>query len=314
MYLPVVIVLIIGIIIYKLTGGFPSRDEVGDDGDLHQIGTGILDLARRSVPNSQVLRERPRDLGSVLLDLLTQLGMGSEQAHSILSDAGFSARGAGTPSGSQAGGLRVQRGNEETRFALERALLVGIQLARADDDYASVGDEFIDLEALEGKAEAIEMRLFSDNDRGQYVLCQKATLVLQDMLQRETDKNRSDIIRSLLQTFDAKIDTYQEHLSRTMSNVPGQDSMLWGDSRDRRTYYFKMGVTNSLRRSGRLDSLGHLYRYKGVNYDVMEAYDLASQECTQLVAADDLGIDRLLQMGPIEVQSLVQLKLREGGK
>ena len=74
-----------------------------------------------------------------------------------------------------------------------------------------------------------------------------------------------------------------------------------------------MGVTNSLRRSGRLDSLGHLYRCKGVNYDVLEAYDIAAQECTQLVAADNLGIERLLQMGPIEIQSLVLQRLNEGG-
>ena len=313
MYLSILIILVIGIIIFKLTGGARTPVESVDNTDPHEIGSGVLDLAKQSLPDTPVFRENSACLGTVLRDLLTRMGMPEEQALTILWNSGFTASGAVASKGCSSAGLSVQRGREETGFALERALLVGIQVARADDDYAGVADD-LDLAALEQKAEEAEEFLFGGVDREQYVLCQKTALALQDMLHDEGDAVRSEIIKSLLRIFDEKIVSYQKHLSSAMSDVSHQDILLWGDSRDRRTYYFKMGVTNSLRRSGRLVSLGHLYRHKVVNYDVLEAYELAAQECTQLIAADNMGIEKLLQMGPVEIEGLVQQRLREGGQ
>ncbi len=88
--------------------------------------------------------------------------------------------------------------------------------------------------------------------------------------------------------------------------MPEDDRLLWGSSEERRLYYFKMGVTNSLRRSGVLESLGHLYGFQGVNYDVEEAYGLAARECPQLNSAAALGLGRLLSLEPAEVEGLVR--------
>ena len=96
-----------------------------------------------------------------------------------------------------------------------------------------------------------------------------------------------------------------------MNRLPDSDHLLWGDSSDRRRYYFKMGVTNSLRRSGTLESLSHLYRYQGVNYDVEEAYRLAGQDCPQLASAERLDLNQLLALGPSGIQQLVHRGLIE---
>ena len=313
MLLPILIVLVIGLIILKITGIGQTPGATSDDLDLQQIGTGVLELVKRDFPDTIWKDEQRADLGVVLMGLLTRLGFGEDEARALLESSGFSMDGIEFPTETGIGAWRVRSGNEENRFALERALLVGIQMACADDDYAGVGDEFIDLEALESKAEEIELRLFSESDRNQYVLCQKAALVLQDMLQTNPEGPGSETIRVLLQEFDSRIVSYQDRLSGNMEELHEQDVLLWGDSGDRRMYYFKMGVTNSLRRSGRLKSLGHLYRYKGVNYDVLEAFDLAAQECKELAAADHLGIERLLRMGPADVQGLIQQRLYTGG-
>ena len=98
---------------------------------------------------------------------------------------------------------------------------------------------------------------------------------------------------------------------QTMAKVPDPEALQWGDSRTRRVYYFKMGVTHMLRRSGLLESFGHLYRYQGVNYNVEEAYRLAARECPPLALAESLGIDRLIEMGPSEVEGLVRGMLSE---
>ena len=98
-------------------------------------------------------------------------------------------------------------------------------------------------------------------------------------------------------------------MAADMARIPNSDRLMWGDSRDRRHYYFKMGVTNSLRHSGCLQSLGQLYWMRGVNYDVNEAYDLAARECRVLASADLMDLDRLLTLGPGQVRSLVDRAL-----
>lgn len=252
------------------------------------------------------------ELGGVLSELLGRLGIEAEQ---VLVNRGF-AQGAGVKRSDddRTRNLRVFDPAENMMQVVERAFLVGIQLARADDDYAGVGDDHLDLEALVRKAEAIEMDLFGDGKRDRYVFYGKAALALQDMLQDEREAARREVLRGLLEMVDAQIDACQEELDRSLEYMPEPDTLRWGDRRDRQLYYFKMGVTNSLRRSGQLDSLGHLYRYRGVNYDVLEAYDLAAQECPQLFAADVIGIDGLLRLASGEIRALARQSLPEGGR
>ncbi len=251
-------------------------------------------------------------LGSALRELLDRLGIEAEQ---VLVNRGFArAGGAIRTEDEKTRNLKLFDPAEDMIQVVERALLVGIQLARADDDYAGVGDDHLDLEALVRKAEAIEMDLFGDGKRDRYVFYGKAALALQDMLQDEKEAARREVLRGLLEMVDAEINAFQEELDRSMAHVPEPDTLRWGDRRDRQLYYFKMGVTNSLRRSGQLDSLGHLYRYRGVNYDVLEAYDLAAQECPQLFAADVIGIDGLLRLASGEVRALARQALPEGGR
>ena len=96
----------------------------------------------------------------------------------------------------------------------------------------------------------------------------KAAIVLQDMMDEEPRGSRREVLVALLEVFDDRIERLQGEMSEAMERVPEPESLLWGDGRDRRLYYFKLGVTNSLRRSRQLESLAHLYRLKGVNYDV----------------------------------------------
>ena len=66
MFLPVLIVLVIGIILLKLTNGGSAPEESTKETDWDQIGTEVLDLAKRNLSNSLVLRDQPEQLGTVL--------------------------------------------------------------------------------------------------------------------------------------------------------------------------------------------------------------------------------------------------------
>ena len=235
------------------------------------------------------------------------MGISEGEAAQVLRDRGFPipegpVGRAEVPSGLSVVSLR----EDEQREALERAFVVGISLARWDDDYAGVSDEAIDLERLAREAEHTEVRLFGEGRRESLAFYARASLVLQDMAQAERDEERRRTIGAALGSFDDALRDAQQAMADAMARVPDDDVLLWGDSEERRLYYFRMGVTNSLRRSGVLDSLGHLYRFQGVDYDVEEAYGLAARECPQLNSAAALGLKRLLAMGPIEVEGLVR--------
>lgn len=305
-----VIVLLMLAVIFALTRERGTRGREISEGD-DALAEDMADLVIEGRQEFLPAADHPV-LGGVLRELLGRMGIEAEQA---LVDRGF-AHGAGAmrADDEKTRNLSLFDPAEDMMQVVERALLVGIQLARADDDYAGVGDDHLDLEALVRRAEAIEMDLFGDGKRDRYVFFGKAALALQDMLQEEREAARRDVVRGLLEMVDARIDTFQEELDRSMAHVPEPDTLRWGDRRDRQLYYFKMGVTNSLRRSGLLESLGHLYRYRGVNYDVQEAYDLAAQECPQLFAADVIGIDGLLRLASGEVRALARQALEEGGR
>ncbi|MDE3000680.1 MAG: hypothetical protein OXU79_16530 [Gemmatimonadota bacterium] len=305
-----VIVLLMLAVIFTLTrerGTRPGEIPEGDDA----LAADMADLVIEGREDFLPAVSHP-ELSGALRELLDRMGIEAEQ---LLVDRGF-AQGAGAMRADDEGNrdLKVFDPAENMMQVVERALLVGIQLARADDDYAGVGDDHLDLAALERKAEAIEMDLFGDGKRDRYVFYGKAALALQDMLQDEGEAARREVLRGMLEMVDAQINAFQEELDRSMAYIPEPDTLRWGDRRDRQLYYFKMGVTNSLRRSGQSDSLGRLYRYRGVNYDVLEAYDLAAQECPQLFAADVMGIDGLLRMGSGEVRALARRALPEGGR
>ncbi|MCE2439189.1 MAG: hypothetical protein J4F39_07165 [Candidatus Latescibacteria bacterium] len=308
-YLAVIVLLMLAVI-FALTRerGTPDGEiSEGDDALVADVADLVIEGRKEFLPAAS----HPV-LGGVLRELLGRLGIEAEQ---VLVDRGFSQGAVAKHTDEERNrNLRLFDPAEDMMQVVERAMLVGIQLARADDDYAGVGDDHLDLEALVRKAEAIEMDLFGDGKRERYVFYGKAALVLQDMLQDEREAARREVLRGLLEMVDARINAYQEDLERSMAYIPEPDTLRWGDRRDRQLYYFKMGVTNSLRRSGQLESLGHLYRYRGVNYDVLEAYDLAAQECPQLFAADVIGIDGLLQMASGEVRALARQALPEGGR
>ena len=123
-------------------------------------------------------------------------------------------------------------------------------------------------------------------------------------MQVEQDPARKEAILRLLSSFDAELITLQEALSQSMTALPDSEQLSWGDSQDRRMYYFKMGVTNSLRRSGHLSSLGHLYRYRGVNYDVEEAFQMAGEEEPILLQAAGMDFSSLISLGASDVRRL----------
>ena len=315
MLLVLLALLVIVAIILTLTGGVGRRKrDLEATGDEKAIGT-VADVAQRALSRSGegIMSSRGRaQFGGVLLEVMERLGVDRDAALRDLARTDLSPE-ADSADEDRRGHLAVHRGRRAWEPDVERALLVGIQVARFDDDFAGVGDEHADLEMLARRAEAAEIELFGGERRERYALFGKAALALQDMLQGERDAERLDAIRSLLEVLDGEIRTLQDELARSMAAIPAPETLLWGDARDRRLYYFKMGVTNSLRRSGRLESLGHLYRLNGVNYDVEEAYELAATECAPLVLADRLGIDRLLGMGPSDVQGLVSRSLPGGG-
>ncbi len=306
----VLIVLLILVVVFRLTRGKGLRSEVHPEGDealAAEVADMVIDGRQEYLPAAS----HPI-LGGVLRELLGRLGIDAEQ---VLVRRGFTHdAGAMRTNEEKSRNLRVFDPAENMMQIVERALLVGIKVARVDDDYAGVGDDHLDLEALARRAEAIELDLFGEGKRDRYGFYGKAALVLQDMLQDEKEASRREVLRGMLDMVDGQIDAFQAELDRSMEYIPEPDTLRWGDKRDRQLYYFKMGVTNSLRRSGQLDSLGHLYRYRGVNYDVLEAYDLAAQECPQLFAADVIGIDGLLQMGSGEVRALARQALPEGGR
>ncbi len=305
-----VIVLLMLAVIFTLTRERGTRGREIPEGD-DALAADMADLVIEGRKEFLPVASHPV-LEGVLRELMDRLGIEAEQ---VLVNRGF-ARTAGVTRVDDESTriLRVFDPAENMMQVVERAFLVGIQLARADDDYAGVGDDHLDLEALVRKAEAIEMDLFGDGKRDRYVFYGKAALALQDMLQDEREAARREVLRGLLEMVDAQINACQEALDRSMAYVPEPDTLRWGDRRDRQLYYFKMGVTNSLRRSGQLESLGHLYRYRGVNYDVLEAYDLAAQECPQLFAADVIGIDGLLRLASGEVRALARKSLPDGGR
>lgn len=308
-YIAVVVLLMLAVI-FTLTRERGTQSGEVSEGD-DALAADMADLVIEGRTKFLPAASHPV-LGGALRELLDRLGIDAEQ---VLVNRGFAhGPGAIRTNDESTRKLGLFDPAEDMMQIVERALLVGIQLARADDDYAGVGDGHQDLETLVRKAEAIEMDLFGDGKRDRYVIYGKAALVLQDMLQDEREDARREVLRGLLAMVDARINAFQEELERSMAYIPEPDTLRWGDRRDRQLYYFKMGVTNSLRRSGQLESLGKLYRYRGVNYDVLEAYDLAAQECPQLFAADVIGIDGLLQMGTGEVRALAKKALPEGGR
>ena len=306
----VLVVLLVLVVAFGLRRGRGFKSNGNSEGD-EALAAEVADMVIEDREEYLPAGSHPI-LGGVLHELLSRLGIEAEQelvrrgfAHGLdvkRTDAGKSRN------------LRVYDPADDMMHLVERALLVGLQVARADDDYAGVGDDHLDLEALARRAEAIEMDLFGEGRRDRYAFYGKAALALQDMLQDESEAARSEVLRGLLEMVDGQIEAFQAELDRSMAHIPEPDTLTWGDKRDRQLYYFKMGVTNSLRRSGQLESLGHLYRYRGVNYNVQEAYDLAAQECPQLFAADVIGIDGLLRMGSGEVRALARQALPEGGE
>jgi hypothetical protein len=314
MLLVLLALLLIIAIIVSLTGGFGRRtQEPVTTTDEETIGTvrGVAQRALNRADEGAGSRRGRAQFGGVLLEVMERLGVDRGVALRDLAQADLSPEADGAEATRHVS-LAVHRGRAGWQQDVERALLVGIQVARTDDDYAGVGDEIADLETLAQRAEAAEIELFGGERRERYLLYGKAALVLQDMLQGERDGVRLDAIRRLLTVLDEEIRELQDELHRSMASVPPPGTLLWGDTRDRRLYYFKMGVTNSLRRSGSLESLGHLYRLSGVNYDVEEAYELAASECAPLALADRLGIERLIGMGPPDVQGLVNRSLPGG--
>ena len=252
-------------------------------------------------------------LATVLGDLFERLGLTQAQISSQLERLGLPPEGRANHRVAelQPFRLRVSSRGGAVNEALERALLVGIHIGREGDDYARVGDEYADPETLQRKAEAAEEALFGDGRREAYALLGKVTLVLQDMLEASGESERTSTVRNLLRLFGGQMDALQQEMAAAMARVPDSDALRWGDSRDRRRYYFKMGVTNSLRRSNCLESLGRLYWLRGVNFDVTEAFDMAAEECPVLAASHLMDIDRLLALGPSEVRGMVEQSLPE---
>ena len=329
--LSVVLLLVVGIL-YRLTAG--SRlERVSQEMKPGEIPVQVLDLSRQTFPAVDSWLADPArapGTGAILLELMDRLGADPRSALRELRKRGYSG---GSPDlefgndfeSARSPGVRVVSAREDLGSVVERALLVGIQVARIDDDYAGVSDDRrrgapgsppggipMDMIELERRAEKAEMQLFGEGRRQRAALYTKAVIVLQDMRQASgKDRDRSHFIQGLLEGFDRHLERTQEEIDKAMALLPDSGELLWGDGGDRRLYYFKLGVTNALRRSGYLNSLSSLYRLQGVNFDVEEAYDLASEEANPLVLADAIGIERLVAMGPAEVHNLVHRSLSD---
>ena len=249
---------------------------------------------------------RPESVSRVLLDLLIGVGMDPADAEATLRGLGHNVvRQQEEPAAGKGSLTVVSLTGERARAALERALLVGVQLARIDDDYAHVSDDAVAFDALRKRADDVETSLFDDRTRARLDFFSRAVLVLQDRVQSERDAELRRVTAQVLARFDDELTSLQEETSRAMAALPSDpDSLVWGDSEDRRRYYFKMGVTNSLRRSGHMSSLGHLYRFRGVNYDVEEAFQLAGEEEPLLLRAANLEFSALVSLRPPDVRRM----------
>ena len=288
--------------IWWLTG--TSRQQPIEESELKPevVGDALMCLPRSDVSVAD------GDVGTVLVDTLTGLGMGRSEALDAVKAMGYTVSDVKAPEEpkAQKRGLTVlSMGDEHARAALERALLVGIQLARMDDDYAGVSDEADSFEALREKADEVEASLFGDRRRAMLDFYSRAVIVLQDRVQSEPDASKRETAGQVLSRFDDELRKLQNEMAEAMADLPTDgESVQWGDSEDRRRYYFKMGVTNSLRRSGHLKSLGSLYRFRGVNYDVEEAYQIAGEEEPLLIRAANLEFSKLIALAPADVRRL----------
>lgn len=257
----------------------------------------------------------------VITELLWRLGADRQTIGEVLRPLGFeqhpgphaSARepDQGRPA------LRLEHGLD-LQNALEKALVVGITLAAADDDYGHVGEPSqgnADADAmLNRRAEQIESAVFDTRDGAQYEFYAKALLVLQDMLQDTSDEAHKRRILGLSGYFEEQSEVLGQRMDAAISSLrgagPPPDKSPWGDAADRQLYYFQMGVTNALRKHrAHFPSLDGLYRAKGLGYNVEEAYELLALESPTLNLARDIGIQRLLAYDFGHIRALVRATL-----
>ena len=286
-------------VIWWLTGSSRPPDPVTNEALQAEVVEQALDGLAKTGESEHI--------GSVLFETLVGVGMEEDVAAGAIRGLGYDFADDRTDDDSGADGqLTVfSMKRENTRAALERAILVGVQLARMNDDYAGVSDDAQAFASLRQRAEDVETTLFDDRRRALLDFYSRTVLVLQDRIQTESDETRRDAMRVVLERFDAELVSLQAEMSRAMADLPADsEAVIWGDSEDRRRYYFKMGVTNSLRRSGHLRSLASLYRFRGVNYDVEEAYQLAGEEEPLLLKAANLEFSTLVSLGPPDVRRL----------
>jgi len=270
------------------------------------VDVDVVDEAMQRLGASGSLSRSDQDAsGDVIYDLLVEVGMNPVDAETTVRGLGFSVAAAASERSPNPSGLSVVSLKDETsRAALERALLVGVQLARMDDDHAGVSDDAVAFASLRQRADDVEMKLFDDRKRRRLDFYSRAVLVLQDRVRAERDPVLKASAAEILGRFDEELVALQDEMNLRMAELPGEESLFWGDSEDRRRYYFKMGVTNSLRRSGHLNSLGHLYRFRGVNYDVEEAFQLAGEDEPLLLRAALLDLTTLVSLRPADVRRI----------
>ncbi len=290
-------------VIWWLTGS--SR--YGESSSVTEVTVSVAEEALEHLQPSVFPVGRTDAVGPVLLDVLVGVGMDAFEAESIVRGLGYSVTSHHTSELDERKLTVYSLKDEYARASLERALLVGIELARIDDDYAGVSDDALAFESLCERADEVETALFDDRRRALLDFYNRAALVLQDRVQTETDDSIRGVMGGVLARLDEAVEGLQEEMRERMAALPADLEMLaWGDSTDRRRYYFKMGVTNSLRRSGHMSSLGHLYRFRGVNYDVEEAFQLAGQEEPLLLRAAQLEFISLISLGPSEVKRMTR--------
>ena len=292
-------------VIWWLTGS-RSRDAASAT---DEIDVGVAEEAIRRFKKAAPVGSSSKHevSGAVIYNLLTKMGMDGPDAELTIRGLGYSVSANTTGQSSLQGGLSVvSLENEVCRAALERALLVGVQLARMDDDYACVSDDVAAFASLRQRADDAETQLFDDHRRRKMEFYSRAVLVLQDRIQTERDPAVSEVVADILTHCDEKLVALQDEMNQTMAALPDQDSLYWGESEDRHRYYFKMGVTNSLRRSGHLDSFGHLYRFRGVNYDVEEAFQIAGKDEPLLLRVAQLDFSTLVSLRPADVRRITK--------
>ena len=293
----------IAAVIWWLTGSARSHSPVADSDLQSEAAVSAID---RLAKFDALAASTPHGshVGSVLYETLVGVGMDSDEALAAVRGFGYSA----SPTTQEDSGPKLtvfSMKEENARASLERAILVGIQLARMDDDYAGVSDDSVAFASLRERADEVETRLFDDQRRGLLDFYSRAVLVLQDRIQSEPDEEKRRAIGGVLGRFDEELTGLQDEMARAMADLPDDPARLaWGDSEDRRTYYFKMGVTNSLRRSGHLSSLSSLYRFRGVNYDVEEAFQLSAEDEPLLLQTVNLDFSTLVSLGPPDVRRM----------